>query len=327
MLRLTIEQRRGFACEGEHPVDACLSDANRVLAQIGEDRLTTFRSAAKPFQLETSLALLSPAQRAKLSTRDLAIGAASHHGEAFHVSLVSDLLAQLDCEPRQLFCGVHAPSDSASAQALYASGQQPSVLHNNCSGKHSFMAAACVAQGFAPDYRDPTHPLQQGVLATLQSRTDGAIAGSVVDGCGVPCFVLPLSAMARAWARLAQAMTHDHAPDSLGAIGRAMAEHPRLMSGTHAFDGLLSERTGAVAKVGAQGLLCVALPKQGLGLAIRARSGSDLVRPQAALAILERLLPEAVPSGVPAAYTAVFNLVGQRVGEYAVRWESEADPG
>ena len=76
MLRLTIEQRRGFACEGEHPIDACLSDGTQVVAQIGEDRLTTFRSAAKPFQLETSLALLAPAQRVMLTTRDLAIGAA-----------------------------------------------------------------------------------------------------------------------------------------------------------------------------------------------------------------------------------------------------------
>lgn len=321
MLRLTIEQRRGFASEGEHPIDACLSDGTHVLAQIGEDRLTTFRSAAKPFQLETSLALLSPAQRVMLTSRDLAIGAASHHGEPFHVSLVTDLLGRFACEPRQLFCGVHPPSDPASAQALYASGQQPSVLHNNCSGKHAFMAAVCASRGFSEDYRDAGHPLQQGVLATLQGRTDGAVAGSVVDGCGVPCFVLPLSAMARAWARLACAMTREHERDSLGAIGRAMVEHPRLMSGSHAFDGWLSERTGTVAKVGAQGLLCVALPKQGLGLALRARSGSDVVRPQAALAVLARLVPDALPTGVPEVYTAVFNLVGQRVGEYEVRWD------
>jgi L-asparaginase II len=100
-----------------------------------------------------------------------------------------------------------------------------------------------------------------------------------------------------------------------------MAEHPRLMSGTHAFDGYLTGRAGVVAKVGAQGLLCVALPKQGLGLAMRARSGSDQVRPQAALALIERLVPDALPDEVPASYTTVFNLVGQRVGEYAVRWE------
>ncbi|MFT3921638.1 MAG: asparaginase [Myxococcales bacterium] len=320
MLRLTIEQRRGFAVEGEHPVDACLSDGHGLVVQVGEDRLTTFRSAAKPFQLETSLALLTPAQRVMLTSRDLALGAASHHGEPFHVAQVRDLLSRLGRTPEHLYCGVHAPSDQASARALFASGAEPSVLHNNCSGKHSFMAAACAAHGFAQDYRGPEHPLQQQVLETLQARTDGAVAGSVVDGCGIPCFVLPLSAMALAWARVAHAMRDDPEPHGLGAIGRAMLEHPRLMSGTHAFDGFLAEQTGVVAKVGAQGLLCVALPKQGLGLALRARSGSDAVRPQAALSLLERFVPEALPAAVPSEYTGVFNLVGQHVGDIVARW-------
>ncbi len=321
MLRLTIDQRRGFAVEGEHPVDACLSDGRQLLAQIGEDRLTTFRSAAKPFQLETSLGLLSPAQRGPLTHEDLAIGAASHHGEIFHVAQLRELLARLGCAPGQLYCGVHPPSDPASARALYASGQHPDVLHNNCSGKHAFMAAASATQGFAADYRAPEHPLQQEVLAALQRHTDGGVQGSVVDGCGVPCFVLHLSAMARAWACLASAMVHERGPHSLGAIGRAMAEHPLLIGGTHAFDGYLGGQVGGVAKVGAQGLLCVALPKQGLGLALRVRSGSDLARPAAAHAVLARLVPDALSSEIPASYAVVFNLVGQRVGEYAARWE------
>jgi len=321
MSRLTIEQRRGFAIEGEHGVDACLSDGHGLVAQVGEDRLTTFRSAAKPFQLETSLALLSPAQRVMLGTEDLALGAASHHGEPTHVAHVRDLLSRLGRQPSDLFCGVHPPSDPASARALYARGEEPTVLHNNCSGKHAFMAAACATRGFAPDYRAPEHPLQRRVLDDLEARTDGAVVGSVVDGCGVPCFVLPLSAMALAWGRLALAMREDSAADGLGAIGRAMLAHPRLMSGSHGFDGLLSEQSGVVAKVGAQGLLCVALPTRGLALALRARSGSDAVRPQAALALLARFAPEVVPEVVSPEFTAVFNLVGQRVGEIVARWE------
>jgi L-asparaginase II len=324
MLRLSIEQHRGFAIEGEHPVDACVSDGQHRLAVVGEDRITTFRSAAKPFQLETSLALLSAAQRGALTPADLALGAASHHGEAFHVEHVRDLMGRLGRSEHHLYCGIHPPTDVASAVALYARGEAPSVLHNNCSGKHTFMAAAAAQQGFAEDYRSPGHPLQQRVMETLQERTAGAVAGSVIDGCGVPCFVLPLSAMAAAWARLAQAMRLDEAapePDgTLGRNGRAMACHPKLMSGTHAFDGYLVEQTGAVAKVGAQGLLCVALPAQGLGLAVRVRSGSDAVRPAAALAVLERLVPGFLPTSFPDHFTSVLNLVGQQVGEHVARW-------
>ncbi|MEZ4251106.1 MAG: asparaginase [Polyangiales bacterium] len=45
-------------------------------------------------------------------------------------------------------------------------------LHNNCSGKHTFIrAATCGArQGWAPDYRDPEHPLQRRVADDHRSE-------------------------------------------------------------------------------------------------------------------------------------------------------------
>jgi L-asparaginase II len=181
------------------------------------------------------------------------------------------------------------------------------------------MAAACAAQGFAADYRAPDHPLQQAALALLRERSDGAVTGTVTDGCGVPCFVLPLSAMAKTWARLAQSVAQS-ARTPLGAIGAAMAAHPILTSGTRAFEVYLAGQAGIIAKVGAQGLLCLALPRLGLGVALRARSGSELVRPAAALAVLARLLPGQLAGEPPEQYTTVFNLVGQRVGEYAAQW-------
>jgi L-asparaginase II len=322
MDNLVIEQRRGFAVEGEHPIDAVIATRDgAIVAQIGRDEPTTFRSAAKPFQLETSLSLLPEAARAALTSRDLALGAASHHGESMHVAQVESLLARLGRGAEHLYCGVHPPSHAPSAQALWARGEEPSVLHNNCSGKHAFMAAASAAQRWAEDYRSPMHGLQQHALSVLQARTGGGIAGTVVDGCGLPCFVLSLSAMARAWAELAHALAHE--PQThLGSIGLAMREHPLLMSGTEAFDGWLIQHSDAVAKVGAQGLLCLALPQQAVGIAIKVRSGSDVVRPKAALAVLERVFPGWLQAATPARFVQVFNLVGAQVGAHAAVWQS-----
>jgi len=322
MTRLWIEQRRGFAIEAEHAVDAVLVDAHgsvRVLA--GSDALTTFRSAAKPFQLEVAHGLLDPEVRLTLTPRDLALGTASHHGEPSHVEGVAQLLTKLGCTEADLHCGAHLPTHTESAHALLARGEPMSALHNNCAGKHAFMAAASRTHGFAHDYRPADHPLQRAILARLAEHTEGAVIGTVTDGCGIPCFVLPLSAMARAYAALARAYQHGRAP--LATIGHAMRAHPRLVSGSEAFDGWLMEHTTLLAKVGALGLLCVADPERELGLAIKVRSGSELARAVAVEAVLARHLPGVLSEPLPARHRVVHNVAGDEVGSIVRRFEED----
>ncbi len=315
MTVLRVEQRRGFAVEAVHTVDALVCDREgKVVARVGDDPFSTFRSAAKPFQLEVSLGLLRDDLRAQLTPTDLALGAASHHGEPAHLAQVQSLLGRLERTPEHLFCGAHAPSHGPSAEAMWASGQRPSVLHNNCSGKHSFMAAAAHQLGAPVDYRPASHPLQERMIANMQERTGGGVEGTVVDGCGIPCFVLRLSSMARAWATLASAMA-GQGPATLGDIGRAMQAEPFMMSGSDAFDGWLVAHGDVVAKVGALGLLCVALPREGLGMAIKISSGSEVARPAAALAVFRKFFPGLVREEPPARFTQVTNVAGARVGE------------
>jgi hypothetical protein len=54
-----------------------------------------------------------------------------------------------------------------------------------------------------------------------------------------------------------------------------------------------------------------------VGVAIKARSGSDAVRPSAARAVLDRVFPGFLREPVPARFVDVFSLVGTRVGELA----------
>ncbi len=319
MSRLLVEQRRGFAVEAVHPVDAVSCDlSGEVRILSGEDVLTTFRSAAKPFQLEVSVELQSETRRLQLSAIDLALGAASHHGEPFHLEALARLLLKLERSERDLYCGAHPPLHAESAHVLAARGRAPTVLHNNCAGKHAFMAAASSAQGFAPDYRPADHPLQRAIRERLEQHTGYGIAGTVVDGCGVPCFVLKLSAMARAYAAFARE-TRLRGPSALSAIGRAMRAHPLLTSGNEAFDGWLMQHSSAIAKVGAAGLLCVAVPERGLGLAIKVRTGSELARPMATAALLARAVPGLLGEELPARYRVVRNVVGDEVGELVTR--------
>ncbi|HEX6242751.1 MAG TPA: asparaginase [Polyangiales bacterium] len=313
MSSFCVEQRRGHVAEAVHRVHACASGPDgRVQWAVGDDLVTTFRSAAKPFQLEVSWERLPPSLRARLRAEDLALGAASHHGEPVHLAGLEQLLAKLGREPRHLYCGAHEPSNPEAARALAAQGQDPSVLHNNCAGKHAFMAAASAAHGEPEDYRPAGHPLQRAVAENLLRRTQYSALSSVVDGCGAPCFVLPLSAMARCYAQLAQA-TRDSVGSVLSEIGRAYLAHPLLMSGSGAFDGWLNQH-GLVAKVGAQGLLCVGLPGEAVGIAIKVESGVDVVRAAAVHALLVHVYPGLLPD-LPTRFSDVRNVVGEKVGE------------
>jgi len=321
MTSLFVEQRRGFAVEAVHAIDVvCCDAAGDVRVLAGIDTLTTFRSASKPFQLEVSVELLAEAQRSHLSASDLALGTASHHGERIHIDALSRLLPKLGREPSDLLCGVHAPFDLESAYELYARGGRPSVLHNNCAGKHAFMATAARDQGFDHDYRPAAHPLQRAIYERLESRTAYGLAGSVVDGCGVPCFVLKLSAMARAYATFAKE-TKQRGPSALSAIGRAMRDHPLLVSGSDAFDGWLMQHGAVIAKIGALGLMCIAVPERGLGLAIKVSTGSEVVRAAAVGAVLGRFFPGLVTDDLPARHRLVHNLVGEQVGEIVARFD------
>lgn len=321
MTSLFIEQRRGFAVESVHAIDAVTCDAAgdvRVLSGI--DPLTTFRSAAKPFQLEVSVELLRERERSLLSAVDLALGAASHHGEPFHLEALPRLLTKLGRRESELLCGVHPPINQAEAQARWARGEAPTVLCNNCAGKHAFMAAASAAQDFPAEYRPAEHPLQRAIQERLVQRTGQGIAGTVIDGCGVPCSVLKLSAMARAYASLARE-TRVRGPSALSGIGRAMREHPLLVSGSDAFDGWLMQHSNLIAKVGAAGLLCIAMPDHGVGLAIKVSTAAEAVRPLAVMSILQRYFAGFVSEDVPARWKLITNLAGLTVGEYVARFE------
>jgi len=318
--RLRILQLRGGAFESEHRVCAVLAGADGVVqARVGEPLVTTWRSAAKPFQLEVSSALVSP--EALISARDLAVGASSHSAQPAHVEQVRALLERLGCTPDDLFCGAHWPMHLPSGHDLLRAGQVAEPLHNNCSGKHAFMAGASRHHGWPADYRDPAHPLQVRIRQRLDERTRGRVEGVVIDGCGVPCFVVSLAGMAAAYAALGRAMADgDHT--ALGRIGWSMSRQPWLASGSDRVDGttmLLASRP-VVAKIGAAALICLAIPHRGLGVALKVCSGDARLRAPALEAVLQRWAPGLLPADALSRWSVLYNWVGTEVGRFVAEW-------
>ena len=317
-----VVQTRGAGVEATHPFVAVVVQGGHVARTFDAPDTralrvtTTWRSASKPFQLEQALDALGEMAQG-VTAEDLALGAASHSGEARHVERVLSLLSRFGCVPGDLRCGAHPPVHSPTAEALYRGGGEVGAVHNNCSGKHAFMVGACRNQGWPLEYRPLEHPLQQRNRARLEALCE-ASGIAAVDGCGVPTWHMPLEGLARAWSRLAVSMNSAH--DPLGRIGRAMAAHPDLTSGTGRLDAdVVRGFAGTLAvKIGAQGVFCIAEPSRGLGVAIKVTSGCGEALPAAIAHVLDALMPGTFSPPEPWGHRQVRNVVGDVVGGFEV---------
>jgi L-asparaginase II len=202
-----------------------------------------------------------------------------------------------------LVCGPHASLNDDVARAMARAGEQPTRAHNNCSGKHAGMIALAKHRGWdVAGYARADHPVQRLILAEV-ARWTGLETHEVphaTDGCGVPCFALPLRNMALAYARLAAAAAGEPvegvpaaANEAARALVAAMRQHPFLIAGTARLDTDLVQATAGrvIAKVGAEGVYCAMIPEQRLGLALKIEDGALRALNPALIGLLEVLLP------------------------------------
>ncbi len=297
---MRVEQLRGDLVEAVHDVHAAVLDARgRLVARAGDPDLVTFwRSAAKPIQ---ALPLVEDgvADRFAFTSEELALVCASHSSEPGQVARVRELLGKIGCGERDLLCGPHPPLSEQVARDYATRGVRLTAVYSNCSGKHAGMLALARHHGWPTEfYTRPDHPVQQRCLREVSRWTDVPVAAirTATDGCGVVCFGIALRAMALAYARLAIADFGLRIADSKGggsirnpqsAIVQSMMRHPDLIAGEgrpctelmHAHPGRV------VVKVGAEGVYCALLPRDGLGVAIKVADGHALASALALAAV------------------------------------------
>lgn len=298
---LDVVAVRGDVVESRHRVHAVVLDARgTVIGTAGDPSIVSvWRSCAKPFQC-MSMVAAGRFDELRWGDDELAIACASHGGEPEHVAIVRGMLESVELEEGDLACGAHEPLSRRGVRLLQQSGELPTRLHNNCSGKHAAMLAYAHTEGWpALGYETPCHPVQQHALDQV-ARWSGVSAQQIpllVDGCGVVAFALPLHAMALAFARLGDAARRgDEVPKR---IVDAMRTRPFLVGGTDRFDTVLMEETNGtiLAKIGAEGVHSVALPERGIGFAVKVEDGASRAQHPAVLRLLQHLgaLPEVLP--------------------------------
>src|SRR5690349_20299558 len=255
---------RGRGVDSVHRCYIAVVDARGELVAFAGDPSTRscLRSAAKPFQ---AIPLLEYGGIGEfdLTPEEIALTCASHGGEPLHVATAAAMLRKGEFDEEDLLCGAHMPYDDKAAADLRASGELPSPLHNNCSGKHAGMLLATRVMDVASArYIDAEHPLQQLMRSTLADFS-GLTADEIpigIDGCGVPAFFLSLYRAAFAYARLMTGAIERYAESAANVVD-AMTSFPHYVAGNwsitsplmSAFDGEL------LAKEGAEGFYTMAL--------------------------------------------------------------------
>ena len=276
---LLVEVVRNGTVESVHHGRVAITRRDGTLAAAAGPAFAPMfpRSASKPLQ-----AVGMVRAGCDLAGELLAVACASHSGEPFHTAAVLGILARSGLDESALQNTPGWPLDDEVRNELVRTGQTPTRLSMNCSGKHAAMIRTAVVNGWeVAGYTEPDHPVQRAILQTIDDLA-GERAGSVaVDGCGAPLFAISLYGLARAFGRIACAT--DPAERRVAA---AIREHPAYVSGTHRDEHHLHQAIpGLVAKAGAEAVYAAGLP-DGTGVAVKISDGSARARPVAMAGVL-----------------------------------------
>ncbi|MCX5110449.1 asparaginase [Streptomyces sp. NBC_00378] len=259
--------RSGFV-EGHHRGSLVVLAADGSVERVlGDPTVPVFpRSSNKPMQAAAVL-------RAglDLSGERLALAAASHSGEDFHLELVRTMLAEHGLTPADLQTPPDLPLDPVEAETYLAAGHVRERITMNCAGKHAAMLAVCALNGWdRASYLDPSHPLQQLVLRVVEEAAGEPVTAVGTDGCGAPLMAISLVGLARAFRTFVMA----EPGTAERRVGDAMRAHPEYVAGTRRPDTwLMREVPGTLSKMGAEAVQAVALA-DGRALAFKVDDGA-----------------------------------------------------
>ena len=273
---------RGSEVESVHRGSIAVVDARGKLVAFAGDPSTRscLRSAAKPFQA-IPLLEYGGIDEYDLTPEEIALTCASHGGEPLHVATAAAMLRKGEFDEEDLLCGAHLPYDEKAAADLRASGELPSPLHNNCSGKHAGMLLATQVMDVASTrYIDPDHPLQALMRSTLADFA-GLAAEEIpiaIDGCGVPAYYLSLQRAALAYARLMAPSMLERYAESAANVVEAMTTFPYYVGGAWTMTTPLIDAFGGelLAKEGAEGFYAIGIaPEMAATLTERLKVADD----------------------------------------------------
>ncbi len=249
-----IKYIREGLVEEQHFGYLLVSNKIHVVDRVGESGNYPFylRSCAKPLQA----ALIIDCgldTKYNLTEEEIALCCASHAGEDCHLDIAYKLLDKFGIDKDMLRCGIHESLSKTKRNQMLLNGEQPTTLHNNCSGKHIMMLGLCKLNGWnTKDYDDINHPLQKMIKDKIYHLCELKKQYPVTtDGCGVPIYAMPLENMAKGYINLFCNPKYEK-------IKYAFLNNPYIIGGEDRTDTkIIQNSENLIAKVGAGGLCIV----------------------------------------------------------------------
>ncbi|WP_374073910.1 asparaginase [Bdellovibrio bacteriovorus] len=292
---LVVEVLRGPVVESLHSVMAVVvNEIGNVSQYWGNPQFLTMpRSAIKMLQ---TLPLIESGAADKYGLDDklIALACASHRGEKDHLAALQQWMEKVSIKESAYVCGPHLPYDEASAHDMIRKGQKPTVLCNNCAGKHSAIITTCLHLGEDPaGYEKYEHNAQKRLRKVLTEtmRFDHSKTAYGVDGCGIPTYAVPLQSMAVGMSSLINPKETPARKAAAERILRAVRSFPFYISGSDNFATAVIEKSQgrAIVKGGAEGVFCGVLPEKRVAFAIKASDGASRAAQVAAASLLLQL--------------------------------------
>ena len=268
--------KRGSSVESIHRAHASICDTKgRTLMKAGLSEYETFiRSALKPFQALPFITS-GASEKYNFDNKTLALACGSHSGSADQARTAFKLLWNAEIDIKELKCPI--PQN------------RKSQLQHNCSGKHSAFLATCKKMNWDREsYLMGHHPLQKEIFRRvselLKIPAEELIAER--DDCGAPTLLLRLSQMAILYAHLSRSDQPEFEK-----ITRAMTHYPDFVAGKGYFDSELIKRghNQIISKGGSEGIQCLGLLGEGIGLSIKVEDGSKRAKHAVAIHLLRQL--------------------------------------
>ncbi len=283
---LLLKYIRDGLIEEEHFGNVVLVNKEEKILEIGKENSYQFfqRSCAKPL-FATLMIDYETDKYYNLALEEIAICASSHSGDIYHLEILKNLLSKIKLDEKYLKCYIHDPISIEEKKRLIKEEKLPSVLHNNCSGKHLLYLGICKQKNWdLLTYNQINHPLQirlkNKIIELCNLKKKPKITK---DGCTVPIFATTLS-------QLAQGFLNVFTDSKYKKILNAYKNYPKLIGGNSRLDTLIMENCdNLIAKNGASGLCTIANISKEQCLVIKMTTSDQKARAIVALELLYQL--------------------------------------
>jgi L-asparaginase II len=291
---ILVEVYRNNVLESFHRGVICIVDREgKVIYSEGDIQQICYpRSAMKLIQVMPLLEL-GGFERFGFTLEEIAVMCGSHNAEPEHLRVVNSILQKIDLDKESLKCGPQYPTSKRDADELIRRSEKPHHIHNNCSGKHAGMLALCKLLNYEiEDYLNPNHPIQKLILQYVEEMYEYSKDKMVtaLDGCSAPIYSIPIYNQALAFKNLVA--TDSYTPERKLAckkIVEAMSTYPFMVAGSKRYCSDMMKVCGSriIGKTGAEGLFCMSLLQEQIGVCIKIDDGKMLPQYNVAQALVE----------------------------------------